>query len=275
MESIQDIEITSEMLLGFVYTYGLRLVGGLFTLFVGLWLAAMAVNLLKRALQRSDVDPSLQSFLTSLISALLKILIYITALGVLGVHMTSFIALLGAAGLAVGMALSGTLQNFAGGVMILFFKTFRVGDTIEAQGHLGTVKEIQIFFTIITTPDNRTVILPNGPLATETLVNISTQPIRRLEWTYALSYGDDIDRAKAVVADIIASDGRILDNPEPFYAVAELTTGSVNLVVRAWVNSVDYGGVLHDFHETVYKRFPEEGLNFARAERNVHLYQEK
>jgi len=275
MESMQNIEISSEMLLGFIYTYGFRLIGGVFTLFIGLWLSSMAVNLLKRALQRSDVDPSLQGFLTSLISALLKILIYITALGVLGVHMTSFIALLGAAGLAVGMALSGTLQNFAGGVMILFFKTFRVGDTIEAQGHVGTVKDIQIFFTILTTADNRTVILPNGPLATETLVNISTQPTRRLEWTYTISYGDDVDRAKAVLADIIASDSRILKTPEPFYAVAELATGSVNLVVRAWVKSGDYGGVLHDFHEAVYKRFPGEGLNFARAERNIHVYQEK
>src|SRR5690606_1542929 len=150
-----------------------------------------------------------------------------------------------------------------------------VGDTIEAQGHVGTVKEIQIFFTIITTPDNRTVILPNGPLATETLVNISTQAVRRLEWTYALSYGDDVDKAKAVLADIISRDRRILMTPEPFYAVADLATGSVNLVVRAWVKSGDYGGVLHDFHEAVYKRFPEEGLNFAKAERNIHLYQEK
>lgn len=275
MESIQNIEISSAMLLGFVYTYGFKLVGGLLTLFAGLWLVSMAVSLLKRALQDSDVDPSLRTFLTSLISALLKILVYITALGVLGVHLTSFIALLGAAGLAVGMALSGTLQNFAGGVMILFFKTFRVGDTIEAQGHVGTVKEIQIFFTIVTTPDNRTVILPNGPLATETLVNISTQPTRRIEWTYTISYGDDIDQAKAVLADIISSDSRILKNPEPFYAVADLATGSVNLVVRAWVKSGDYGGVLHGFHERVYKRFPEEGLNFARAERNIHLYQEK
>lgn len=275
MESLRNIEISSELLLGFVYTYGLRLLGGLLTLIIGLWLASVAVNLLKRALAHSDVDLSLQSFLASLVSALLKVLIYITALGVLGIQMTSFIAVLGAAGLAVGMALSGTLQNFAGGVMILFFKTFRVGDTIEAQGHMGAVKEIQIFFTILTTPDNKTVILPNGPLATEALVNFSTQKTRRLEWTFAVSYGDDIDKAKAVLADIIANDSRILQIPAPLHAVAELTTSSVNLVVRAWVKAGDYGDVLHSFNETVYKRFPEEGLNFARAERNIHVYQEK
>lgn len=275
MESLQDFELTSEMLLGFVYTYGLRLAGGLLTLAVGLWVVSMVVNLVRRMLQRSDVDPSLQSFLTSLVSALLKVLIYITALGVLGVQMTSFIALLGAAGLAVGMALSGTLQNFAGGVMILFFKTFRVGDTIEAQGHTGIVREIQIFVTVLTTFDNKTVILPNGPLANDPLVNYSTQPTRRLEWTFAISYGEDVDKAKSILQDIIDSDSRILAEPAPLLAVSGFTELGITLLMLAWVKSGDYGNVLHHVNETVSKRFPEEGLNFARTERNIHVHREK
>src|SRR5690606_38791116 len=137
-------------------------------------------------------------------------------------------------------------------------RTCRVGDTIEAQGYVGTVQVMQSFFTILTTADNKTVILPNGPLATDVLVNYSTQRTRRLEWTYTISYGDDIDKAKEVLADIIASDSRILKDPEPSYAVAELATGTVNLVVRAWVNAADYGAVLHAFHESVYKRFQAE-----------------
>lgn len=184
MESFENLDINADMLMMLSMNYGPRLIGALATLVLGLWAVRIVIDVVRRMFVRGNVDPSLASFLGSLAAILLKLLIYITALGVLGVEMTSFIAILGAAGLAVGLALSGTLQNFAGGVMILFFKYFKVGDFIEAQGRMGVVKEIQIFVTVLTTTDNRTIIVPNGPLATGSLINYSTQPTRRVDWTF-------------------------------------------------------------------------------------------
>ena len=229
---MDNMEITSEALLGLISAYGPKLLAALLTLFVGLWVANILVDFIKKLLTRSKVDPSLQTFLSSLFGILFKIMVYITALGVLGVAMTSFVAILASAGLAIGLALSGTLQNFAGGVMILFFKTFKVGDVIEAQGYTGTVQEIQIFVTVLTTVDNKTIIVPNGPLATGTLINYSTQPIRRVDWTFAISYGDDVDQAYAVLKQLIVEDQRILADPEPLYAVGALTESAVNIVLR-------------------------------------------
>ena len=190
----------------------------------------------------------------------------------LGVEMTSFIAILGAAGLAVGMALSGTLQNFAGGVMLLIFKPFKVGDFIEAQGYAGVVKEIQIFNTIITTGDNKTIIIPNGGLSTSSMVNYSTMPTRRVDWTFGIGYGDDVDKAKEVLKKLLSEDARILKDPEPFIAVSELADSSVNFVVRAWVNGADYWGVFFDMNEKVYKTFDKEGLNIPYPQMDVHIH---
>jgi small conductance mechanosensitive channel len=226
-------------------------------------------------LSRSKVDPSLATFLASLLSILLKILVYITALGVLGVEMTSFIAILGAAGLAVGLALSGTLQNFAGGVMILFFKYFKVGDFIEAQGYTGTVREIQIFVSILTTPDNKTIILPNGPLATGSLTNFSSQATRRVEWTFGIAYGDDVDQAYAVIRRLIADDERILKEPDPFMGISALADSSVNILVRVWVNAADFWPVYFRMNEQVYKNFANEGLTIPFPQRDVHIHQLK
>ncbi len=272
---MESVEINSEVVLGYIYLYGMNVVGALFTLVIGIWVANTLVEFIKRLLNRSNVDPSLQSFLSSLFGILFKIMVYITALGVLGVEMTSFIALLGAAGLAIGLALSGTLQNFAGGVMILFFKTFKVGDFIEAQGHAGTVKDIQIFSTILTTPDNKTVIVPNGPLATDTLVNFSTQSTRRVEWTFGIAYGDDVDKAYSVLKELVSQDARILADPEPFYAVKALGESSVDIVVRGWVNAADFWAVFHALLEQVYKQFAKEGLTIPFPQRDVHIHQEK
>lgn len=273
--TMENMEFNSEVLLGYVYSYGMNVVGALFALVIGLWVANTLVDFIKRLLKKSNVDPSLQSFLSSMFSILFKILVYITALGVLGVQMTSFIAMLGAAGLAIGLALSGTLQNFAGGVMILFFKTFKVGDFIEAQGYSGTVQEIQIFATILTTPDNKTVIVPNGPLATGTLVNYSTQPIRRVDWTFGIAYGDDVDKAYAVLKVLASQDSRILADPEAMYVVGALADSSVNIVVRVWVNAADYWPVFFAMNEKVYKQFAKEGLTIPFPQRDVHIHQEK
>ncbi len=254
--------------------YGTKLLAGVATLVIGLWIVSIINGFVRRMFERSGVDPSLRSFLGSMISILLKVMVYITALGMLGVEMTSFVAILGAAGLAVGLALSGTLQNFAGGVMILLFKPYKVGDFIEAQGYSGVVKEIQIFITVLTTGDNKTVLIPNGPLATSSLINYSTQPRRRVDWMFGISYGDDVDKAYEVLKKLIAEDERILGDPEPFMALHTLADSSVNIVVRVWVNSGDYWPVHFSMNEKVYKTFPNEGLSFPFPQMDVHLSKE-
>ncbi|MEQ9265687.1 MAG: mechanosensitive ion channel [Balneolaceae bacterium] len=262
----------SDINMDLVIVYGLNLLKAIAVLVIGLWIVRIIAKLVRRGLNKSNVDVSLQGFLVSLISILLKVMVYITALGMLGVEMTSFIAILGAAGLAVGLALSGTLQNFAGGVMILFFKPFKVGDFIDAQGHTGVVKDIQIFVTTLTTGDNKTIIIPNGPLSTGSLTNYSTQATRRVDWTFGIGYGDDVDKAYEVLNKLISDDGRILSDPEPFMAVSELADSSVNIVVRVWVNSSDYWGVYFNMNEQVYKTFDKEGLSIPYPQTDVHLH---
>jgi small conductance mechanosensitive channel len=199
-------------------------------------------------------------------------MLVITVLGMLGIEMTSFIAILGAAGLAVGMALSGTLQNFAGGVMILVFKPFKIGDVIEAQGYTGKVDQIQIFNTIMKTPDNKTIIIPNGGLSTSSMVNYSTEATRRVDWTIGIAYGDDADKAREVIKRLCDEDSRILKDPELFIAVSALADSSVNFAVRAWVNAADYWGVYFDLNEKVYKTFESEGLNIPFPQMDVHVH---
>ena len=193
----------------------------------------------------------------------------------LGIQMTSFIAILGAAGLAVGMALSGTLQNFAGGVMILIFKPFKAGDFIDAQGYQGTVSEIQIFNTILKTPDNKTVIIPNGGLSTGAMVNYSTEKLRRVDWTVGIGYGDDADKAKDVIMKMCNADDKILKDPEVFIAISALADSSVNFAVRAWVKAEDYWSVYFALNENIYKTFEKEGLNIPFPQMDVHVHNNK
>ncbi len=254
-------------------SYGPRILGAVAALLLGLWLIKVLVRATRRGLEKSRLDESLVPFVTSLISWTLKTLLFISVLGMIGIQMTSFIAILGAAGLALGMALSGTLQNFAGGVMILLFKPFKVGDFISAQGYSGSVKAIQIFNTILNTPDKQTIIIPNGQLATGSLTNYSAEPQRRVDWTFGIGYGDDYDKAKAVLMRLIGEDERILKEPEPFIALAELGDSSVNLTVRVWVKSADYWSVYFDMNEKVYKTFPQEGLNIPYPQMDVHVHQ--
>ena len=268
------MEFDPTTLTQFAVDYGLKSLAALATLIVGLYIANFIKDLVIKMMDRSKVDPSLRSFLSSMVSLLLKLLVYITALGVLGVEMTSFVALLGAAGLAVGLALSGTLQNFAGGVMILLFKPFKVGDFIEAQAYVGEVKEIQIFVTILTTPDNKTVLIPNGPLANGSLINYSTQPTRRVDWTFGIGYGNDLDKAYAVLHQLIAADDRILKDPEPFVALHALADSSVNIVVRVWVSAADYWAVFFRMNEAVYKTFPQQGLSIPIPQMDVHVHKD-
>ena len=254
-----------------VLTYGPKLVAAIAVWIIGGWILKFIVKAFDKAMEKGNTDTSLRPFLKGLIGGLLKVMLIITVLGMLGIQMTSFIAILGAAGLAVGMALSGTLQNFAGGVMILLFKPFKVGDVIDAQGYVGSVKEIQIFNTILKTPDNKTIIIPNGGLSTGSMVNFSTEERRRVDWTIGVGYGDDLDKARTVIQQLCDDDSRILKDPAVLIAVSELADSSVNFTVRAWVNAADYWGVYFEMNENVYNTFNKEGLNIPYPQMDVHL----
>ena len=256
---------------GYISAYGLRLLGALVVLIAGLWIVKVLVRGSQRLMSKGKIDPSLSSFLKSMIDIALKTLLVISVMSMLGVAMTSFIAILGAATLAVGMALSGTLQNFAGGVIILLFKPFKVGDFITAQGYSGVVKEIRLFVTVLTTPDNKTIFIPNGPLSNGSLTNFSTQPERRVNWTFGIAYGDDYDTAKAFILNLLKEDERVLSDPEPFVALAELADSSVNLTARAWVKAPDYWGVFFDMNEKYYKNAGKAGLSIPFPQMDVHL----
>lgn len=252
--------------------YGPKLVSAIAVWIIGLWLINLVLAAFNKMMEKSKVDTSLQPFLLSLAGMTFKVLLAISVLSMLGIEMTSFIAILAAAGLAVGMALSGTLQNFAGGVMILIFKPFKVGDVIDAQGHLGAVSEIQIFNTILKTPDNKTIILPNGGLSTGSMVNFSTEEKRRVDLTIGIAYGDDIDKARSVIQKLCDADSRILKTPEVAIIVSELADSSVNFSVRAWVMAPDYWNVFFAMNENIYKTFSQQGLNIPFPQMDVHLH---
>jgi small conductance mechanosensitive channel len=262
-------------LLNLALSWGPKLIGAIIVLLVGLQLIGWFSKWLKKSFNKRNIDPSLRPFLVSLISTILKVLLAISVMGMLGIQMTSFIAILGAAGLAIGLALSGTLQNFAGGVIILIFKPYKVGDYITAAGHSGTVNEIQIFVTVLKTPDNVTIIIPNSELATSSLTNYSAEQTRRVDWTFGIAYGDDFDKAKDVLLKVIKADQRIHASPEPFIVLGELADSSVNLIVRVWVNASDYWAVKFDMNEKVYKTFAEEGLNIPFPQMDVHVHNQK
>lgn len=266
-----DVFVSKMIELGI--SLGSKLLIALLILVVGRWLVKKIQRLACTIMEKRQVEASLYSFVRSLISITLNFILVITIISVLGIETSSFIALFASAGVAIGMALSGTLQNFAGGVMILLFKPFKVGDTIEALGQSGKVKEIQIFNTLITTPDNKQIIIPNGGLSTGITKNYSKEPTRRVDWEFGVGYGDSYDKAKAVIEKLLASDERILKEPARFIALTSLGESSVNIVVRAWVNAPDYWDVYFGLNEKVYKTFTEEGLNIPFPQLDVHVHQ--
>ncbi len=269
---MKELNFSPDILIEHILSYAPKVLGAIVVLIVGLWIVKLFSNLIGKVIRNSIIDDSLEGFLISLISILLKIMVYISSIGMLGIEMTSFIAILGAAGLAVGMALSGTLQNFAGGVMILLFKPFKVGDYISAQGHSGSVKEIQIFVTQLATPDNKTIFIPNGPLANDSLINFSAQETRRVEWVFSISYGDDVEVAFEVLRTLLVSDDRILNDPEPFMALSKLAESSVDITVRVWVKGADYWSVYYRMNEEVYKNFSTHGLRIPFPQTEVHIH---
>jgi small conductance mechanosensitive channel len=251
--------------------YGPKLVLAIVTLIIGLWIIKRIVGKVEHHFA-SKADPTLAGFMSSLTSVLLKMMLLIAVASMVGIETTSFVAVLGAAGLAVGFALQGSLSNFAGGVLILFFKPFKVGDLIEAQGYIGVVKEIQIFNTILTTGDNRVVIIPNGALSNSSMVNINQQDTRRVDFVFGIGYSDDIDKAKAIIEGLVTSDARVLKDPAHMIAVSELADSSVNFTVRVWTKTADYWAVYFTMFEAVKKSFDEQGISIPFPQQDVHMH---
>lgn len=258
-----------------VVSLSCRIVLAILAFLVCRWIIRKLKSLFSLMLERRNIEPTLSIFLNSLVNIVLNFILIIIIIGILGIETSSLVALFASAGVAIGMALSGTLQNFAGGVMILLFKPFKAGDFIETQSFTGTVKEIQIFNTLINTTDNKVVIIPNGGLSTSIVTNFSKETNRRVDWKFSIAYGDDFDKARNIILDIIKDDQRILSDKEPFVALGELSSSSVDIVVRAWVKSENYWSVYFSMNEKIYKALPEAGLSIPFQQMDVYLHQEK
>lgn len=242
------------------------------TLIIGLWIVNRIVSGINLALEKGGMDATLQKFLGSLLSIGLKALLLISVAGMIGIETTSFIAVLGAAGLAVGLALQGSLANFAGGVLILLFRPYKVGDFIETNGYAATVRTIGIFNTTMTTVDNKTVIIPNGSISNSPLINFSTQPTRRVDAFFGISYDDDLKQAKQILQDLIDADERVLKDPAPQLFISSLGDNSVNIGTRTWVDAANYFPVLWDLTENAKLKFDEAGITIPYPQRDVHVY---
>ena len=279
--------------------FGLKVLAALLLYIVGMWLISLLKRALKRMFERRKVEPTLASFISSFVSITLTILLVVISVSTLGVNTTSLAALLAAGGMAIGMALSGTVQNFAGGLMLLAFKPFKAGDFIEAQGQTGKVIEVNITATKILTPDNRVVILPNGALSNGTINNYSGRPLRRVEWPVSVSYGVDAEACKQAILDILNSDERVLKAdtdmnalykelniskfqlstvnyrmeaiPAPFVALKSLNESDITFVARVWVKGDDYWDVFFDMQQRFYTELPKQGFTFAYPHRDITL----
>jgi small conductance mechanosensitive channel len=274
-EQMNFLQSNLQQLYNFALDFGPKLLGAVITLIIGLWIIKFIVKIANKGMKRANLDLSLQRFLSSFIGVILKILLFISVASMIGIATTSFIAILGAAGLAVGLALQGSLANFAGGVLILLFKPFKVGDFIDAQGYMGTVHSIQIFTTVLKTPDNKTIIIPNGPLSNGSLTNFSTEPQRRVDMSFGIGYDDDIAKAKEVLNRLVTEESRILKEPALQIVVGELGDSSVNFNVRVWCKAADYWGIYFDMQEKVKYAFDKEGISIPFPQRDIHLYQKK
>lgn len=258
-----------------VLSYGGKLVLALLVLIVGLKIVGRMVRLLHGIMQKREMDASLIPFLTSLLGATLKTLLVISVAGMIGIEMTSFIAVLGAAGLAVGLALQGSLSNFAGGVLILVLKPFKVGDFIEGGGHSGTVREIQIFYTFLTTVSGQEIIIPNAQLSNNSITNYSYNPTRRLDMIFGIGYADDIDKAKSVLQEIADAEKRFLEEQGVAIFVEALADSSVNIHLRAWAQSSDYWDIANNLNEKVKKAFDAAGIGIPFPQMDLHLVEDK
>ena len=274
VSDITKLDQLIEKLIDLSVTAGKHILAAIIIYVVGRFLIKVINSLLAKMLAKRNIDVSVQSFLRSMVHILLTVLLIVSIIGALGVNTTSFAALLASAGVAVGMALSGNLQNFAGGLVILLFKPYRVGDWIEAQGMTGCVREIQIFHTILTTYDNRVVYIPNGMMSTSVVVNQTEENTRRVQWVIGVDYGQDVEPVRAQILSMFAQDQRVLQEPEgkkPSVNLDALADSSVNLVVRVWVKTDDYWAVFYQGQQQIYELFKREGINIPYPQTVVHI----
>ncbi len=269
---METVNQYAEQLLAMMVAFLPRLLSAGLTLMLGLWIIKILGRYVEAALERSKVDISLSRFFISLVTMGLKLLLLVSVASMVGMATTSFVAILGAAGLAVGLALQGSLANFAGGVLILLLKPFRVGDVIQAQGFTGRVEAIQIFNTILKMPDNKTVIIPNGALSNGSILNFSLEKTRRIDFTFGIGYEDDLRKARNLLRRLVEEDPRILRDPSPQIVVAQLADSSVNFAVRVWCRAEDYWQIYFDMLEKVKLAFDDEGITIPYPQREVHLH---
>jgi small conductance mechanosensitive channel len=255
--------------------YGIKAIVSLLILFFGRLIAKLVTKIVGRIMDRGKIDPTIVKFVGNLVYIGLLAFVIIAALGQLGIQTASFIAVVGAAGLAIGLALQGSLANFAAGFLMIIFRPFTVGDFIEGAGTAGTVEEITIFTTVLKTPDNKTVIIPNAKISEDNIINWSTKGTRRVDLVMGIGYEDDIDKAKQIMADVVAKEDRVLKNPAPQIAMVELADSSVNFVVRPWVKTTDYWDVHFALTENMKKAFDANGISIPFPQRDVHIYDHK
>lgn len=273
MSEINKPEYIQELLdkaLDFTVEAGKSIILAIIIYFVGRIIVSIINRMVDGMMERRKIDPTIQTFMRSMMHVMLTLLLLISVVSALGVNTTSFAALLASAGVAVGMALSGNLQNLAGGIIILFFRPFKVGDYIEAQGAGGTVMEIQLFHTILNTTDNKKIYLPNGALSSGNITNYSREPLRRVDLTVSVEYGEDLDKVRRVLLELFAADGRIQKEPAPFVALGALADSSVDMTIRVWVLREDYWSVFFDTNEKIYNEFNRQGIGFPYPQLTVH-----
>jgi small conductance mechanosensitive channel len=268
LEFLRNNGLDSSTLVNF----GKNIVIALLIFYVGKFVIRLVVRGLRKVMRKQEVDKTLETFVCNLVRVVLLVVVIIAAIGALGIQTTSFIAIFGAAGLAVGLALQGSLSNFAAGVLIVLFRPYRVGDFVEAAGIAGVVEQVQILTTVLKTGDNKQIIVPNGQIMDSIITNYSANDTRRVDMVVGVSYDDDLDKVRATIQELIDAEERILDEPAPTIAVSELADSSVNFVVRPWVKTPDYWGVMFDLTEAIKKRFDRDGISFPFPQQDVHLY---
>lgn len=269
-----DIEKYIEMVTYWVTTYSVKIIAALLILLIGKWVARRITNLITKLMEKNKVDLTLVRFLDSIIYYTFMVVIAIAAAGQLGINTTSFLTIVGAAGLAIGLALKDSLSNFASGVMLVLFRPYRVDDYVDIGGVTGTVVSISLFTTELKTPDNQKVIVPNAGITSNIITNVTANPIRRVDLVIGIGYDDDIKKAKAVIRDVLAEEKRILPAPEPLIAVSELADSSVNFVVRPWVKTAEYRTVYFALIENIKLAFDANGISIPYPQQDVHMYQE-
>lgn len=270
-----DMPINEESLTlvqNLLLTYGPKTLMALVTLIVGWQLINLVIKLLDKGMAKKGVEVTLRGFLDNLSGTLLKAMLLISVASMVGIETTSFVAIIGAAGLAIGLALQGSLSNFAGGVLILLFRPFKVGDVVQAQGEIGKIEQIQIFTTHLLTPDNKRIIIPNGPLANGNITNFSAESERRVDFVFGIGYDDDIDQARAVIKSVLDADSRIHADPAPLIVVSELADSSVNFTVRVWAKAADYWDIYFETTENVKKALDKAGISIPYPQRDVHMH---